>query len=167
MKIAEATRYEEELEAAAEPARNTLPCMPEPNGPKRSSCRRRQYAATLSPMSATSLMRSSPGQVSTRVRMHLDVGGERLAVNQLGPDFALVESTANHLPGPANLSVMVDEALTVRPVFLPEGPPTLKTKTHRFALVRCRSDVFPIKWILQNPLFGTLRYSRVNMCVFF
>ena len=40
--------------------------------------------------------------------MHLDVGGERLAVNQLGPDFALVEST-------------VDEALTVRPVFLPEG----------------------------------------------
>ena len=42
-------------------------------------------------------------------------------VNQLGPDFAFVESTANHLPGPANLSVTVDEALTVRPVFLPEG----------------------------------------------
>lgn len=53
--------------------------------------------------------------------MHLDVSGERLTVNQLGPDFALVESTANHLPGPANLSVAVDEALTVRPVFLPEG----------------------------------------------
>ena len=51
----------------------------------------------------------------------MDVGGERLAVNQLGPNFALVESTANNLPGPANLSVMVDEALTVRPVFLPEG----------------------------------------------
>jgi hypothetical protein len=50
--------------------------------------------------------------------MHLDVGGERLAVNQLGPDFALVESTANHLPGPANLSVTVDEALTVQPVIL-------------------------------------------------
>ena len=66
-------------------------------------------------------MRSSPGQVSTRVRMHLDVGGERLAVNQLGPDFALVEPTQNHLPGPAYLSVAVDEALAVRPVFLPDG----------------------------------------------
>lgn len=72
-------------------------------------------------MSANSLMKSSPGQVSTRVRMHLDVGGERLAVNQLGPDFALVEPTQNHLPGPAYLSVAVDEALAVRPVFLPDG----------------------------------------------
>ena len=72
-------------------------------------------------MSATSLLRSLPGQVSTRVRMHLDVGGERLPVDQLGPDFALVNATANHLPGPARLSVTVDEVLTVRPVFLPEG----------------------------------------------
>lgn len=53
--------------------------------------------------------------------MHLDVGGERLAVNQLGPDFAIVEAAANHLPGPAKLVVSVDESLTVRPVFLPEG----------------------------------------------
>lgn len=53
--------------------------------------------------------------------MHLDVGGERVAVNQLGPDFALVESTATHLAGPAKLFVAVDEALTVRPVLLPEG----------------------------------------------
>ena len=53
--------------------------------------------------------------------MHLDVGGERLPVNQLGPDFALVNATANHLPGPARLVVLVDEALTVRSVILPEG----------------------------------------------
>jgi hypothetical protein len=53
--------------------------------------------------------------------MHLDVGGERLPVNQLGPDFALVHATADHLPGPARLFVTVDEALTVRPVFLAEG----------------------------------------------
>lgn len=53
--------------------------------------------------------------------MHLDVGGERLPVNQLGPDFALVEATGTHLPGPAQLLVTVDDALTVRPVFLPEG----------------------------------------------
>jgi len=56
--------------------------------------------------------------------MHLDVGGERLPVDQLGPDFALVNATANHLPGPARLSVAVDEVLTVRPVFLPEGIPS-------------------------------------------
>ena len=53
--------------------------------------------------------------------MYSDVGGERLAVNQQGPDFALVEPTQNHLPGPAYLSVAVDEALAVRPVFLPDG----------------------------------------------
>lgn len=53
--------------------------------------------------------------------MHLEVGGERLPVNQLGPDFALVEATAAHLPGPAKLFVTVDDDLTVRPVFLPEG----------------------------------------------
>lgn len=56
--------------------------------------------------------------------MHLDVGGERLPVDQLGPDFALVNATENHLPGPARLSVAVDEVLTVRPVFLPEGIPS-------------------------------------------
>ncbi len=53
--------------------------------------------------------------------MHLDVGGERLPVNQLGPDFALVEATSAHLPGPAVLLVKVDDDLTARPVFLPDG----------------------------------------------
>lgn len=53
--------------------------------------------------------------------MHLDVGGKRLPVNQLGPDFALVEATSDHLPGPAELCVTVDESVTIRPVFLPEG----------------------------------------------
>jgi hypothetical protein len=81
-------------------------------------------------MSAASLIRSSPGQVSTRVRMHLDVNGDRLPVNQLGPDFAFVEATAAHLPGPAKLLVTVDDALTVRPVFLPEGiqPGAVRTR---------------------------------------
>lgn len=62
--------------------------------------------------------------------MYLDVGGERLSVNQLGPDFALVEATKVHLPGPAMLHVTVDDALTVRPVFLPEGiqPGALRTR---------------------------------------
>ena len=62
--------------------------------------------------------------------MHLEVGGERLPVNQLGPDFAIVEATAAHLPGPAKLSVTVDDNLTVRTVFLPEGiqPDAVRTR---------------------------------------
>ena len=62
--------------------------------------------------------------------MHLEVGGELLPVNQLGPDFALVEATAVHSPGPAKLSVAVDDDLTVRPVFLPEGiqPGAVRTR---------------------------------------
>jgi hypothetical protein len=81
-------------------------------------------------MSVAPLIKSSPGQVTTQVRMHLDVGGERLPVNQLGPDFALVEATAAHLPGPARLFVSVDGDLTVRPVFLPEGiqPGAVRTR---------------------------------------
>lgn len=53
--------------------------------------------------------------------MHLDVGGERIPVNQLGPDFAFVEATTVHSPGPARLIVTVDDDPTIRPVFLPEG----------------------------------------------
>ncbi len=62
--------------------------------------------------------------------MHLEVGGERLPVNQLGPDFALVEATAAHLPGAAKLFVTVDDEPTVRPVFLPEGvqPGAVRTR---------------------------------------
>jgi hypothetical protein len=64
------------------------------------------------------------------VRLHLEVGGERLPVNQLGPDFALVEATSAHLPGSAKLFVTVDDELTVRPVFLPEGvqPGAVRTR---------------------------------------
>jgi hypothetical protein len=53
--------------------------------------------------------------------MHLEVGDELLPVNQLGPDFAIVEATTAHSPGPAKLLVAVDGDLTVRPVILPEG----------------------------------------------
>jgi hypothetical protein len=53
--------------------------------------------------------------------MHLDVGGERLPVNQLGLDFALIESTTAYPPGSASLAVTVDDDVTVRLVFLPDG----------------------------------------------
>jgi hypothetical protein len=81
-------------------------------------------------MSVASLIKTSPGQISSQVRMHLEVGGELLPVNQLGPDFAIVKATAAHSPGPAKLSVAVDDDLTVRSVFLPEGikPGLVRTK---------------------------------------
>jgi hypothetical protein len=62
--------------------------------------------------------------------MHLEMGGERLPVNQLGPDFAILEATTAHLPGTATLFVTVDDDLTVRSVFLPEGirPGGIRTK---------------------------------------
>ena len=53
--------------------------------------------------------------------MHLDVDGQLLAVNQLGLDFAVVETTGTYPPGPAKLSVLVDNSSTVRLVFLPDG----------------------------------------------
>lgn len=72
-------------------------------------------------MSVAPLIQSAPGQVTTQVRMYLDVGGERLPVNQLGLDFALIESATAHPPGPAQLVVTVDDDVTRRPVFLPDG----------------------------------------------
>lgn len=85
-------------------------------------------------MSVASLIKPSPAQVSSRVRMHLEVGGVVLPVNQPGPDFAIVEATEAHAPGPARLSVAVDDDLTLRPVFLPDGiqPGLVRT---RLALV--------------------------------
>lgn len=56
--------------------------------------------------------------------MHLEVGSERLPVNQLGPDFAFVETTATHLPGPANLSVTVDDDLHRSTSVFPRRNPT-------------------------------------------
>ncbi|MBX3748035.1 MAG: hypothetical protein KF833_22230 [Verrucomicrobiae bacterium] len=66
--------------------------------------------------------------------MHLEVGGVLFPVNQLGPDSAIVEATAAHSPGPARLLVAVDDTLTVRQAFLPEGIPPGPFRT-RLALV--------------------------------
>ncbi len=62
--------------------------------------------------------------------MHLEVDGKQVPVNQLGIGFAIVEATATHLPGPARLFVKVDDDLTVRSVFLPNGihPAVVRTK---------------------------------------
>ncbi|MCW5558793.1 MAG: hypothetical protein KIT22_13310 [Verrucomicrobiae bacterium] len=62
--------------------------------------------------------------------MHLEVDGERLPINQLGLDFAILDVTAPLPPGPAELFISVDSELTVRPVFLPDGiqPGVVRTK---------------------------------------
>jgi len=53
--------------------------------------------------------------------MHLELGGEILPVNQLGPDFVWVEAAHGHPAIDARLVVSVDGHLTTRPVRLPEG----------------------------------------------
>ena len=62
--------------------------------------------------------------------MHLELDGLRFPVNQLGLDFAILEATTTHLPGAATLFVKVDDDLSVRPVFLPEGirPGAVRTR---------------------------------------
>ncbi len=62
--------------------------------------------------------------------MHLELAGEQLPVHQLGLDFAIVETSTAHSPGAATLVVKVDDDLTVRPVFLPDGihPDVLRTR---------------------------------------
>ena len=81
-------------------------------------------------MSSASPIKPWSTKLTTQVRMHLEVGGEQVPVNQLGLDFAIVEVTANHPPGPAKLFVKVDDDLTIRSVFLPNGihPSVVRTK---------------------------------------
>ena len=88
-----------------------------------------RIAMAVTPKPAMKLP-SVPCQITTQVRMHLGVGGERLPVNPLGLDFVMVEAAAAHLPGMARLFVTVNDDLTVRPVFLPEGiqPGTVRTR---------------------------------------
>jgi hypothetical protein len=62
--------------------------------------------------------------------MHLELNGQRIPVNQLGLDFAIVDAPAFQPPVMATLWVQVDEDLTGKPVFLPEGirPGVLRTR---------------------------------------
>lgn len=53
--------------------------------------------------------------------MHLDFGDEYIPVTHLELDFAILDTAVSRPPGPARLSVAVDDELTVRQVFLPDG----------------------------------------------
>jgi len=63
--------------------------------------------------------------------MRLIVEGASLRVTQMGPDFLLVESPANHAPCEASLLLRVDESESQWKVRLPEG---ISKGTNRVAL---------------------------------
>ena len=53
--------------------------------------------------------------------MHLVLNGLRLPIAQLGPDFLILEKTAQHPPADAEILLRVDAAERRWPVKLPEG----------------------------------------------
>jgi len=53
--------------------------------------------------------------------MHLLVSGRRLPVTQMGPDFLLVESPADHPPTAASVVLQVDQNERRWNVLLPQG----------------------------------------------
>ena len=130
--VAESMAFENEP-VSEERIRATLDQIEPPASsgpPTTASATANEHERRSRPMSETPLIKAPPKQVSTQVRMHLEMAGEQLRVHQLGLDFAIVETTEAYLPGAARLFVQVDDALTVRDVFLPEGirPDTLRTR---------------------------------------
>ena len=53
--------------------------------------------------------------------MHLLLRGKSIPVVQLGPDFLLLETSNEQLPGEASLVLRVDQSERTWPVRLPEG----------------------------------------------
>ncbi len=53
--------------------------------------------------------------------MHLTIAGERIAVRQLGPDFLIIDPTAEQAPTVGQLYLCVDGNEREWSVFLPEG----------------------------------------------
>ena len=53
--------------------------------------------------------------------MHLTIGGKRLSVGQMGPDFLIMDATEDCPPTVAQLYLSVDGNEREWPVFLPEG----------------------------------------------
>lgn len=64
---------------------------------------------------------SSQGGHSAQVKMRLLVNGSSIAVDQMGPDFVLVDAPIDHPPGNASLVLRVDQSERCWNVHLPEG----------------------------------------------
>jgi hypothetical protein len=64
---------------------------------------------------------SSHGGHSALVKMRLHVNGCSIVVNQMGPDFLLVDSAMDHPPGSARMVLQVEQGERQWPVHLPDG----------------------------------------------
>ena len=64
---------------------------------------------------------SSQGGHSTKVILHLLVGGGTVPVSQMGPDFLLLDQPFDHPPGDARVVMRVDESERVWDIHLPQG----------------------------------------------
>jgi hypothetical protein len=63
----------------------------------------------------------SYGAHSAQVKMRLLVNGLSLRITHMGPDFVLVDSPIDHVPGEASIFLKVDESESQWSVRLPEG----------------------------------------------
>ncbi|TMP98950.1 MAG: hypothetical protein E6L09_10625 [Verrucomicrobia bacterium] len=64
---------------------------------------------------------ASQGGHSAQVKMRLLVNGGSITVEQLGPDFLLVDSPFDHPPGDASVVLQVDQSERRWSVHLPHG----------------------------------------------
>ncbi len=64
---------------------------------------------------------SSQGGHSAQVKMRLLVNGGSIPVEQLGPDFLLVDTPFDHPPGDASMVLQVDQSERRWNVHLPHG----------------------------------------------
>jgi hypothetical protein len=64
--------------------------------------------------------------------MRLLVNGLSLRITHMGPDFVLLESPVDHVPGEASISLKVDDSESQWKVRLPEG---ISKASNRVALV--------------------------------
>ena len=64
---------------------------------------------------------SSQGGHSAQVKMRLLVDGGSIPVEQLGPDFLLVDEPFDHPPGDASVVLQVDQSERCWNVRLPHG----------------------------------------------
>lgn len=66
--------------------------------------------------------------------MHLSVNGHIFPIGQLGPDFLLLDDTADHPPATAEITLAVDGRQKRWPVYLPDGITAGKAETR---IARC------------------------------
>jgi hypothetical protein len=61
------------------------------------------------------------GAHSAQVEMRLIVNGASISITHMGPDFLLIESASDHLPGDATIILQVDQSERRWNVRLPDG----------------------------------------------